>query len=152
MCVSKLATIGSENGLLPGRAKPLSEQMLKYFYSDHSSKLQWNFNRNLCISIQGIDLENVVWKMAAILSHPQCVNTSIDCWNENGVLGKCIPPAKWTNHVSLALTVHWNGRSSCHTPSWKKRIRFLRSQYQRCIPYIWTSFILGNKFNLTYSA
>ena len=39
------------------------------------NKFQWNFNRNSCIFIQENALENVVWKMAAILSRPQCVNS-----------------------------------------------------------------------------
>ena len=38
------------------------------------NKLQWNFNRNLIIFIQENPFQNVVWKMAAILSRPQCVN------------------------------------------------------------------------------
>ena len=39
------------------------------------NKLQWNINRNWCIFIQENAFENVVWKMAAILSQPQCVKT-----------------------------------------------------------------------------
>ena len=38
------------------------------------NKLQWNLNRNLLIFIQKIASEKAVWKMAAILSLPQCVN------------------------------------------------------------------------------
>ena len=37
------------------------------------NKLQWNVNRNSYIFIQENPFENVVWKMAAILSRPQCV-------------------------------------------------------------------------------
>ena len=37
------------------------------------NKLQWNFNRMSFIFIQENAYENVVWKMAAILSRPQCV-------------------------------------------------------------------------------
>ena len=37
-------------------------------------KLKWNLNRNSHIFIQENAFENVVWKMAAILSRPQCVN------------------------------------------------------------------------------
>ena len=39
------------------------------------NKLQWNFNRYSNIFIQENPFQNVVWKMAAILSRPQCVNT-----------------------------------------------------------------------------
>ena len=37
------------------------------------NKLHWNFNRYSYIFIQENSFENVVWKMAAILSRPQCV-------------------------------------------------------------------------------
>ena len=40
-------------------------------------KLQWDLNQNLNILIQENGLENVVWKMAAILSWPQCVKFDI---------------------------------------------------------------------------
>ena len=36
--------------------------------------LQWNFKRNLYIFILENSFKSVVWKMAAILSRPQCVN------------------------------------------------------------------------------
>ena len=39
------------------------------------NKRHWNLNQNLYIFIQENGFENVVWKMAAILSRPQCVNT-----------------------------------------------------------------------------
>ena len=39
------------------------------------NKLQWNLNRNSCIFIQENAFENVVWKMAAILSRPPCVKS-----------------------------------------------------------------------------
>ena len=39
------------------------------------NKLQWNLNRNLSIFIQENLFEIVVWKMAAILSRPQWVNS-----------------------------------------------------------------------------
>ena len=38
------------------------------------NKLQWNLNRNSYIFIHENAFENVVWKMAAILSRPQSVN------------------------------------------------------------------------------
>ena len=41
------------------------------------SKCQWNHNLNSYIFIQENAFENVVWKMAAILSQPQCVNTHL---------------------------------------------------------------------------
>ena len=56
------------------------------------NKLQWNVNRSLYIFIQQNAFENVVWKMAAILCRPQCVNTNskvidyIVSWCENYVI------------------------------------------------------------------
>ena len=41
------------------------------------NKLQWNINQNSYIFIQEIAFENVVWKIAAILSRPQCVNIEL---------------------------------------------------------------------------
>ena len=58
--------------------KPLSAPMLEYCRLDSiGNKLQWNFNQNTYIYIQENVFENVVWKMAGILSRPQCVNTLI---------------------------------------------------------------------------
>ena len=55
-------------------AKPLSVPMLKFVNWTLGNKFKWNINRNLYISIQENTFENVAWKMAAILSRPQCVN------------------------------------------------------------------------------
>ena len=41
----------------------------------HRNKFHWKLNRNLYIFIQENAFENVVWKMSAILSRPQCVNS-----------------------------------------------------------------------------
>ena len=62
----------------PG-AKPLSEPMLEYYQLDpwkqtsvkSQSKFIYFHSRNF---IQENAFENVIWKMAAILSRPQCVN------------------------------------------------------------------------------
>ena len=37
-------------------------------------KLQWNLKQNSFVFIQENALENVVWKMVAILSLPECIN------------------------------------------------------------------------------
>ena len=50
------------------------------------NNLQWNLNRNLYIFIQKNAFENVVWKMAAILSRPQ--------WVKEGVCF-CMKPSIW---------------------------------------------------------
>ena len=48
--------------------KPLSESKLEYCQMDPRNKPQWNLNQNSYIFIQENAIENVVWKMAAILS------------------------------------------------------------------------------------
>ena len=70
ICVGNLTIIGSENGLSsPGRN-----------IVDWTPRniLQWNVNRNSYIFIQVNPFENVVGKMAAILSRPQCVKSSLN--------------------------------------------------------------------------
>ena len=40
------------------------------------NNLQWNFNRNSNIFFQENAFQNVIWKIAAIMSRPQCVKIS----------------------------------------------------------------------------
>ena len=60
-------------------AKPILNQCWNIVNWTLRNKLQWNFNRNLNIFIEENAFENVAWKMAAILSRPQCIN-SINAW------------------------------------------------------------------------
>ena len=50
-------------------AKPLFESLL-----EHCKLNPYGIIRNPCIFIQENLFQNVVWKMAAVLSQPQCVN------------------------------------------------------------------------------
>ena len=70
ICVGKLTIIGSDNGLAPTR-----NQCWDIVNWNLRNKLQWNLKRNSYIFIQENAFENVVWRMAAILSRPQCVNS-----------------------------------------------------------------------------
>ena len=80
ICVNKLAIIGSDNGLSPGRRQAIIWTNAGILLiGPHGNRLQWNLNRNLCIFIQKNAFENVIWKLVAILSRPQCVNTH-ECW------------------------------------------------------------------------
>ena len=45
---------------------------MAYFQFEPWNRLQWNLNRNLYVFIPENALENVVWKMSAILSRPRC--------------------------------------------------------------------------------
>ena len=72
--VSKLSIIGSDNGLLPDRHQAIIRNKVGILLI---GPLGTNFN-GIVIEIhtffvQENALENVVWKMAAILSRPQCV-------------------------------------------------------------------------------
>ena len=72
------------------------------------NKNQWNLNRNLYIFIQENAFENVVWKMAAILSLPQCVNltTRVVCsWGCDllGGLVSIVPADALAPCISRAL-------------------------------------------------
>ena len=60
-------------------------------------KLQWNFIRNSSIFIQENAFENVVWKMAAILSWPQCVMQQ----DYYGVMSCC------HGHVTVSEILQW---------------------------------------------
>ena len=74
ICVIKVTIIGSDNGSSPGRRQAIIwTKCWDTVNRTLGNKLQWNLNRNLYIFIQENAFENVVWKMAAIMSRPQCV-------------------------------------------------------------------------------
>ena len=72
ICVSKFFSLGSDNGLSPGRRQAIiwTNAIINWTLRN---KHQWNFNQNSYIFIQENAFEMVVWKMPAILSRPQCV-------------------------------------------------------------------------------
>ena len=73
ICVGILSIIGLDNGLSPGRRQPIIwTNTGKLLMGSLGKKLQWNFNQNSYIFIIRNAFENIVWKMAAILS--QCLN------------------------------------------------------------------------------
>ena len=80
-------------------------------------KLQWNLNRNLYIFIKENVFENVVRKLAAISSRPQCVTIvgTLGCvfidneTHESGVI-KCTPGEAWSAfswHHSSVFHCQW---------------------------------------------
>ena len=86
MCVSKLTTTESDNGLSPGR-----RQAIIWTYAGILliGPLGTNFSEILIINIYTFSFnknvfENVVCEMAAILSRPQCVNT-VECMSLRGM-------------------------------------------------------------------
>ena len=71
ICVSKLTIIGSDSGWTA--SSHYLNQCWNIINFILRNKLQWNLNRNSYIFTQENAFENSVWKMAAILSWPQCV-------------------------------------------------------------------------------
>ena len=73
ICVVKLTIISSDNGLSPGRHQAIIWTNAGILLIGPFI-LHWNDNQDSYIFIQENAFENIVWKMAAILSRPQCVN------------------------------------------------------------------------------
>ena len=74
ICATKLTTIGSDNGLSPGRRQAIIWTSVGILViGPLGTNFSEIFNRNIHIFIQENAFENVVWEKAAILSRPQCV-------------------------------------------------------------------------------
>ena len=75
ICVSKLTIIGSDNGLSPGRRQAIiwtnAGILLIGLIGTNFSEIWIEINT---FSIKKMHFKNVAWKIAAILSQPQCVN------------------------------------------------------------------------------
>ena len=69
ICVSKLTIIDSDDGLSPGRRQAIFWTNAGILLMGHLG----NSNRKSYFFFKKIHFKNVVWKMAAILSRPQCV-------------------------------------------------------------------------------
>ena len=70
--VSKLTIFGSHNGLSPGRRQAIIWTKAGLLLI---RLLETNFSKVLLkIFMEENPFENIVWKMAAILSRPQCVD------------------------------------------------------------------------------
>ena len=92
ICVSKLTIIVADNGLSPDRRQAIiwtNAEILSIW--TNLNKLQWNLKWNSYIFIQENALGNVVCEMAAILSWPQCVNTTTSL----------VAKVEWNNMISI---------------------------------------------------
>ena len=115
-------------------AKPLSELMLDYCKLDLANIFQWNVNLNTTILIDKNAFEDVVRKMAAILSRPQCVN---DISRYSFGLGETLYLVVWAKRcISIKLLIRSN-------------------LYQQCFPMHYTIFTdifktcsVANKWNI----
>ena len=73
--VSKLTIIDLDNGLSPGQCQAIiCTNAGILLVGPLGTKIQQNLNQNSYIFIQENAFENVVWKMVAISSRPQCLN------------------------------------------------------------------------------
>ena len=96
ICVSKSTIIVSDNGLSPDRRPPSHylNQCWNIVNWNLRNNLQWNINQNSYIFIQENAFENVVRKLAAILSLSQCVRYAQMCQ---------VAPESW-RHLTRMLT------------------------------------------------
>ena len=99
ICVSKLAIIGSDNGLSPGRRQDIIWINAGILLPGPLGKNLWNSYRNSIIFIQENAFESVVCEMTAILSQPQCVNNAYVDFH--------------------SFPKNWDGTDRWHLSSWK---------------------------------
>ena len=79
ICIRKVIIIGSDNDLSPGWCQAIIWTNAGILLIEPlGNKLQWNLNQNFYFFIQENAFEHVVWKMATIVSQPQCVNGLIN--------------------------------------------------------------------------
>ena len=108
-------------------------QCSNYVNLTHRNKLQWNLNRNPYIFIQGNASENIVRKMAAILSRPQYVKRAVYDYR----------PSIWMNR---------NNNRQCHTVQMTSRKRMnLQPTHGLQISKIAGCACTGNLFPATAS-
>ena len=74
ICISKLTTIGSDNGLSPDRHQAIIWTSARFCQLNPWEQTSVKFHRILYIFIDENAFEIVVWKLAAILPRPQCDN------------------------------------------------------------------------------
>ena len=106
ICISKPTTIGSDNGLSPSRCQAIiwtNAGILKIGplgtnFGEISIKIHTGVH-----FIQGNAFENVVWKMAAILSQPPCVNGACRL---TAIAGAIDPSHKSQNASDKYPTIH----------------------------------------------
>ena len=90
ICISKIIIVGSDNGLSPDRHQAIIWANAGILLI---GPLETNFNESLIeiytFSFKKTHLENVVWKMSAILSRPQSVNLILDTGSISFPEDKC---------------------------------------------------------------
>ena len=102
ICISNLTIIGSDKGLSPCRRQAIIWTNAEIMLTGPSgTNTQWNLSRNSCIFIQENAFENAIWKIAAILSRPQC---DISAIAEHCVHTWC---TDWSELIDLNWLIWW---------------------------------------------
>ena len=140
ICVSQLIIIGSDNGLSPDRRQAIIwNKWWNIVIWTLGKKFQWNLNRNLYIFIQENAFENVVWKLAVILSRPQCVKSYQlfpCCWPPLWRSSLCsrvsllwAQTTWWTNTPLFIASRHYNRRTYAYNYTLTKMSSFRRNSH-----------------------
>ena len=109
ICVGNLTSIGSYNGLSPGRRQAIIWTNAGIFVNwTLGNKLRWNFNQNSNIFFQENPFENVVWNIAAILSRPQCDNLSTILTSKYRPLISPCPHFRYSIAGPMMTSSNWN--------------------------------------------
>ena len=98
ICVSKLTIIDSE---MACHRRHYLNQCWNIVNSTSRNKILWNLNRNSYVFIQDNAFENIVCKMVAISSRPQCVSTTRYNWclSDESSCRKIRSLQKWRKNV-----------------------------------------------------
>ena len=97
ICVSKLASIGSDNGLSPGRWYAIIwPNAGKLIIDPLGNKFNEILIKSIHFHFQENEFENVVWKMAAILSRPECVSKPVIQLQLNNMICSSVVVIPWT--------------------------------------------------------
>ena len=143
--VSKLTSIGLDNGLSPNGAKPISEPMWNIVHWTPGKKHQWNLNWNWYISIQENAFENAIWTMAATM----CWIVTWQCYFNQS--DHSIQQVNWSTFLSTLLQsvtdwvldkMHsrwWNvlSHTSCLSPSQSETILLVGREYNHLKPALY---------------
>ena len=143
ICVGKLTTIGSDNGLSPGRRQaiiwPNAGILLIESLGTNFSEILNTYN-----FIQENAFENGVWKRAAILSRPQCVKRcSLNTSSRRLSLSKAAPPA---SHPSVTRLFQCGAIES---PVSRRKMQVLREALLVCgdRPLLYDKLAISNTYS-----
>ena len=141
ICVSKLTIIGSDIGLSPGRHQAIIWTNAGIFFQHWTprNKFQWHFNRNPYLFIQENSFESVVWKMAAMLYRPQCVNTIASQWDILEVAELLSESSEGTRRrVVISWLLNSNTKYLLSSQSKILQLRFVEAA--NSLPKMWRNF------------